>query len=350
MDINSYVQGLSEEGQGSGGRFTIDLDRALAMTAHFSFPDRDWWVLKFVQAAVAAGASEIKLRLEEDQWFLGHDGESIGRLSFLDGLGKEGPKKQMALCLRAAWQEPAGEVALITHYAGLARSLTLPGEGVWKELPACPWGESEGTLLICRWQGVQPLTSKRIGRFRDAFHLAPARIWLGQDCINDPQEGDRRVPSWLWQAPRLGPRTLAIQPAGPKLKVTPPEETCGWGCEATAQERDSLDWVRLHEGVRCLPSWGLISLTPDLGLHKIRLVHFGVEIDSLQLPLSTPASGASSILSTSGLQLDATGCKLVQDAVWKNRCQQLEHAYQELYRFFASTASQLNIVRLFKGY
>lgn len=350
MDIDSYVKGLNDEGQGTAGRFTIDLDRALAMTAHFSFPDRDWWVLKFVQAAVAAGAAEIKLRFEEDQWFLRHDGDSIGRLSLLDGLGKEGAKKQMALCLRAAWQDPASEVALISHYDGLARSMILPGDGVWKELPACPWGEDEGTLLICRWKGAQTLTSKRIGRFRDAFHLAPARVWLDRDCINDPNEGDRRVPGWLWQAPSLGPRTLAVHPASPKLKVTPAEESCSWGCEAQARERETLDWVQLHQDVRCLPCWGWSSLTPEIGLHKVRLVHFGVEIDPVQLPLSASGSGAVSLLSTAGLQLDATGCKVAQDAAWQKRAEQLGRAYQELYKFFARSAPQLNIVRLFKGY
>ena len=350
MDIDSYVKSLNDEGQGTAGRFTIDLERALAMTAHFSFPDRDWWVLKFVQAAVAAGAAQIKLHFEEDQWLFRHDGDSIGRLSLLDGLGKEGPKKQMALCLRAAWQDPASEVALTTHYDGLARSMTLPGDGVWKELPTCPWGEDEGTLLICRWKGVQALTSKRIARFRDAFHLAPARVWLDRDCINDPSEGDRRVPSWLWQASSLGPRTLALQPVSPKLKVTAAEERCSWDCDAQAQEREALEWLPLYQDVRCLPCWGLVTLTPDIGLHKVRLVHFGVEIDPLQAPMSTPASGALSILSTSGLQLDASGCKVVEDAIWQKRCEQLGHAYQDLYKFFARTAPQLNIVRLFKGY
>ena len=350
MDINSYVQALSEEGQGSGGRFTIDLERALAMTAHLSFPDRDWWVLKFVQAAVAAGARQIKLRFEEDQWFLGHDGDNIGRLSLLDGLGKEGPKKQMALCVRAAWQDPADQVALITHYQGLARSLTFPGDGVWQNLPACPWGEEEGTLLICRWKGVQTLTSQRIRRFRDAFHLSPALIWLDRDCINEPGEGDRRVPGWLWQAPALGPRSLALEPRSPRVKVTAPQEFCSWGLEASLQERDGLDWLQLHPGVRCLPCWGFVTLTPDLGVHQVRLIHFGVELDSVQVPLPGAASGADSLASTAGLQLDAGGCKVVQDAAWQKRCEQLGRAYQELYKFFASSNSQLNIVRLFKGY
>lgn len=350
MEIDRYVQGLSEEGHGTAGRFTIDLDQALAMTAHFSFPDRDWWVLKFVQAAVAAGASEVKLHFEEEQWLLRHDGESIGRLSLLDGLGKEGPKKQMALCLRVAWQDPALEVALVTHYGGLARSLTLPGDGVWKELPECPWGEGEGTLMICRWKGVQSLTPKRIGRFRDAFHLAPARIWLNRDLVNDPLEGDRRVPSWLWRASRLGPRTLALQPAGPKWKLTAAEDVCSWEAEASAQDQDTVNWVPLHDGVRCLPAWGMVTLTPELGVHKVRLVHFGVEIEALTLALATAASGACSILSTCRLQLDVGGCRVVQDAAWQKRCEQVGRAYHDLYRFFARTAPQLNIARVFKGY
>ncbi|MBX3167383.1 MAG: hypothetical protein KF760_08220 [Candidatus Eremiobacteraeota bacterium] len=65
----------------------------------------------------------------------------------------------------------------MTHYDGLARSLSIPGEGVWKDLIECPWGEDEGTLLIGRWKGVQTPSPRRIGRFREAFHLAPARIW-----------------------------------------------------------------------------------------------------------------------------------------------------------------------------
>lgn len=350
MDIDHFVQGLTEEGHGTAGRFTIDLDQALAMTAHLSFPDRDGWVLKFVQAAVAAGASELKLHFEEDQWLLRHNGGSVGRLSFLDALGKEGPKKQMALCLRAAWQDPALEVALVTHYQGLARSLTLPGDGVWQELPECPWGAEEGTLLICRWNGVQSLTPRRISRFRDAFHLAPARIWLNRELVNDPAEGDRRVPCWVWRAARLEPRSLALLPASPRWMLSAPQEVCSWEAEAVVQERETLEWVELHEGLRCLPAWGMVTLTPELGSHKLRLVHFGVKIEALTISLPSTISGATTILSTSGLRLDATGCRVLQDAAWQKRCEQVQLVYEDLYRFFARTATQLNMTRVFKGY
>ncbi len=349
MEIDRYVQGLTEEGQGVAGRFTIDLDRALDMTAHFRFPDSDWWVLKFVQAAVAAGASEIKLHFEEDQWLLRHDGDCIGRLSLLDALGKEGPKKHMALCLRVAWRDPAAEVALVTHYDGLARTLTLPGDGVWQELPECPWGDDEGTLMICRWKGVQALTPKRIARFREAFRLAPARVWLNRNLVNDPVEGDRRVPGFVWRASSLGARTFAVRPASPKWKLTPAEEVCSWGTEASIQDRETVDWLRLHEEVSCLPVWGMVTLTPELGVHKVRLIHYGVEIEAHTVALDSAASGATSILSTSGLVLDG-GYKVVQDPIWHKRCEQVARAYQDLYRFFARNAPQLNIARVFKGY
>ena len=348
MDIDRYVQNLSEEGHGTAGRFTIDLERALAMTAHIQFPDQDWWVLKFVQASVAAGARDIKLRFEEDQWLLRHDGSSVGRLSLLDALGKDGSKKQMALCLRSAWQEPAESVTLVTHYGGVARSLAWPGDGVWQDLPESPWGDPEGTLLVCRWKGLQELTPRRISRFRSAFRLAPARVWLGQECVNDPREGDRRVPARAWLAPALSPRTMAVLPASPRLLVSEVQEVCDWGAQGA--ETDHLAWCELHEDTSCLPCWGWMTLTPEVARHHMRLVHFGVEIEVLKADLPGAASGLESVLSTSALQLDAGGCRVVQDSAWQNRCQRLEQAYQDLYKFFASTAPHPNIVRLFKGY
>ncbi|MBN9417670.1 MAG: hypothetical protein J0I12_19625 [Candidatus Eremiobacteraeota bacterium] len=348
MDIDRYVQNLSEEGHGTAGRFTIDLERALAMTAHIQLPDPDFWVLKFVQAAVAAGARDIKLRFEEDQWLLRHDGSNVGRLSLLDGLGKEGPKKQMALCLRGVWRDPAEQVTLMTHYNGLTRSLAWPGDCVWQELPECPWGDQQGTLLVCRWKGVEELTPRRIARFRNAFRLAPARVWLDRECVHDPREGDRRVPGWVWLAPSLSPRTLAILPASSRLLVGKAQDPCDWS--AGGGEQDQLDWCELHEETRCLPCWGMLTLTPEVSRHQLRLLHFGVEIQMLSQSVPAAASGFQSILSTSGLQLDAGGCCVVQDTAWQNRCRQLELAYQELYKFFASTAPHLNIARLFKGY
>jgi hypothetical protein len=346
MDVEGYIKGLSAEGGGSAGRITVDLDRALAMTAHLSFPDRDGWVLKFVQAALAAGASQVRLHFEEDQWFLRHDGSSVYKLNLIDGLGKEGPKKQMALCLRAAWQDPASEVALITSYAGQTCSLTLPGEGVWKELAECPWGNGDGTLLVCRWRTPQTLTPQRIRRFRDAMRLAPVPIWLDRDCINEPIEGDRRVPGFIWPAAQLEPRALALAPANTKFLVG----SADWAAQADSSGREGLDWRRLHDDLKAVPARGFMSLTPELGVHHIRLVHFGVEIDSFKESLPGASTGLVSLISTQGLQLDATGCKVVDDSAFKARREQLGKAYGALFKFFESTAAHTNIVRIFKGY
>lgn len=195
---------------GAAGRFNIDLAQALTMTAHLTFPDPDWWVLKFVQAAVAAGAADIKLNFEEDQWLFHHDGQSPGKLSLLDALGKEGHKKQMALCLRAGWQAEGREMCLSSQ----GRSLTLSGDGAWT-----PGGTEQGTRLTCRWKQPQPLTPRLISRLRNGVRLAPARVWLKSDLINDPSEGDRRVPSWLWACPQGDPQSLAIHPASPSASA-----------------------------------------------------------------------------------------------------------------------------------
>lgn len=347
MEIDRYVRSLRESGQGSGGKISIDLGQALEMTAHLSVTDPDWWVLKFVQAAVAAGARDVRLRFEDDQWLLRHDGEDVGRLSLLDALGKDGARKQMALCLRAAWAEPAAEVALMTHYGGLTRALHWPGDGVWRTLDACPWGDGSATLLVCRWKRAEELSPQRIARFRQAFRLAPARVWLERDCVHEPAEGDRRVPAWLWPAPGLSARSLALAPTTRQVLLAPVEAECLWGSQAESAEPV---WSRLVEEVDCIPSWGMVTLTPEVGQHRLRLVHFGVEVTGLQRELPGASSGCQSILTTSGLRLDDLGREVVQDAAWIRRVCQLEQVHQELYRFFARGAPHSNIVRLFKGY
>jgi len=314
---------------GVAGRFNIDLNQALTMTAHFTFPDRDWWVLKFVQAAVAAGAHEIKLSFEEDQWLLHHDGQSPVKLSLLDALGKQGHKKQMALCLRAGWQDPAQEMCLSSQ----GHSLTLPGDGAWTS-----GGAEQGTRLSCRWKKPQPLTPRLISRLRNVVRLAPARIWLNQDLINDPGEGDRRVPSWLFPCPQLEPGSLAIHPASPQLLL---------GAEATAVAKENLEWVRIHEDVRCIPSTAYQTLTGEIGQHQLRLVHLGVEIEGLKRAFPSIASGLLSLSSTQGLKLDPSGCTILPDEALKQRWQQLENNYAKLYSLFPA---HLNVARVLKGY
>ena len=314
---------------GVAGRFNIGLEQALTMTAQFTFPDRDWWVLKFVQAAVAAGAADIRLSFEEDQWLLHHDGQSAVKLSLLDALGKEGHKKQMALCLRAGWQDPAAEMCLSSQ----GRSLTLPGDGAWT-----PGGTEQGTRLTCRWKEPQPLTPRLISRLRTLVRLAPARVWLNSDLINDPHEGDRRVPSWLWDCPQLEPHSLAIQPASPQILL---------GDQATTVSKENLDWFQFNEEVRCISCSAYQTLTGDIGQHQLRLVHFGVEIQGLKRPFPSIASGLLSLTSTRGLKLDPSGCTIVQDEALKQRWQQLETTYPTLYSLFPS---HLNVARVLKGY
>ena len=45
----------------SGGQFTLDRDKALAKLAAFQLPRRGAWILKIVQSAVLAGATDLKI-------------------------------------------------------------------------------------------------------------------------------------------------------------------------------------------------------------------------------------------------------------------------------------------------
>ncbi|MBS2035138.1 hypothetical protein JST97_09115 [bacterium] len=323
------------------GRITVNLEQALAMTAHLTFPDRDGWVLKFVQAAVAARASQIHLSFEDDRWLLRHDGASVGKLSLLDALGREGPRKQMALCLRAAWQDPAVRVVLTTSHQGRVSSLTWPGDGAWQGGVECPWGTGDGTWLSCDWRTPQTLTPQRISRFRAVMRLSPVPIWLRRDCINDGLEGDRRVPGWIWPTLEWDPRGLALAPANVRLLL---------GDEARPVDSSELDWRHLQPEIRAVPAGAFMSLTPEVGTHQLRLVHFGVELEGIRESLPGATTGLVSVISTTGLVLDATGCKPVEDAAFQARREQLNRAYQALLKHFQATAAHTNIVRLFKGY
>ena len=174
-----------------------------------------------------------------------------------------------------------------------------------------------------------------------ATRLAPARIWLGPDCINDPIEGDRRVPGRLWPVSDWESRALALAPANTRLLV---------GDQARPSTRDELDWRTLSDEVRAVPVSAFMSLTPLLGQHQIRLIHFGVEIEPFSEPLAGASTGLTSLISTRGLVLDATGCKAVDDEAFRASREQLRAAYSDLHRYFQQTAAHTNIQRIFKGY
>lgn len=62
MDDSLQDRLLAEALPHSSGQFTIAREKALEKLALFRLPSESYWCLKIVQAAVAAGASEIKLR------------------------------------------------------------------------------------------------------------------------------------------------------------------------------------------------------------------------------------------------------------------------------------------------
>lgn len=331
------------------GRIAVDLDQALAMTAQLSLPDRDWWVLKFAQAAVCSGARQLKLQLDEDQWLLRHDGVCAGRVGLLDCLGRDGPRRQLALCLRGAWQPPAAAVELVTHYEGVVRVLSLPRFPEWSPLERCPWGSEEATLLVVRWNQPQPLSPALIKRLRESLRLAPAAIWLNGQLINDPREGHRKMPGQVWLAPSWQPGCLAVVPNHQVLHACPSSPT--FQPRTEAGPGGDFEARYLTPEISALPCWAWQSLTGEVGKHHFRVVHYGVEVQAQTRPLpAAQVGGLTTLLSTQGLKLDPSGCRLVENQAWEQRQKDLDQNFNNLYRLFTTTWPGMTIGRVLKGY
>lgn len=63
MDAETYIQELAE-GAGAAGEWTLDPVRALKLTARFGECGTDGWILRGIQATVAAGATAVQLNAE----------------------------------------------------------------------------------------------------------------------------------------------------------------------------------------------------------------------------------------------------------------------------------------------
>ncbi|MFN8611291.1 MAG: hypothetical protein U0931_27350 [Vulcanimicrobiota bacterium] len=105
--LENYLEReLGEARQDSSGAFTLSPTEALRKLAGFQLPDKQSWACKVVQAAVAAGATGISLRLLER--------EAVFSLS--------GP---------IAWEIEAVEQALLSPEPGPLRCLWHLKQGLW---------------------------------------------------------------------------------------------------------------------------------------------------------------------------------------------------------------------------
>lgn len=78
LTVNDLLHQLSREGQTeSTGSFKLDPRQAHQKLAEFQFPDKHFYVLKFLQSAVAGGATWVRVDANARQVKMSHDGRAI---------------------------------------------------------------------------------------------------------------------------------------------------------------------------------------------------------------------------------------------------------------------------------
>jgi len=349
VDIDGYVQSLSQEGQGQPGSFTLDLARALEMTARFTFVRSDWWLLKFVQAALYAGARRVSFELQEHQWLLRHDGESLGALSLVDCLAADGPRHQMALCLRSAWQAKPDSLELLTYYDEVAMRLALPQSPELQRAENFPWGDDEETVLVCRWSKPHPLTTEISKFLRSHLGHPAAAIFLNGARLNQLSAGHPKLPVWVWQAHDLVPNALLLEPIGSQSILAEP--ACEWQPQPRKQNPD-LACLRyeLMPGLEGLAAWGYQTLSAEVGVHRYRVFHYGVLVDQGSREFDARVGGLVTTLSSHGLKLDVIGLRVVDDEAWSARWRGLNKNFNTLFRALARSRFGLSIREVLAGY
>lgn len=297
----------------SSGTFSLDLGRAARKLGRYQSDEPLFFLLKFVQAAVAAGATCLRIHSRGE--LVAEGGESF-ELTELAGFSfDEQPFSYLGLGVGAALA--AGATRVVCRVG--SRRLIATGEGSRVEPGPC-----EGFRVT--FAGLPPVTT----RLRERVAYAPIPVWLDAECLNFVSTP---VATRVWtdlEDPRQG-----VSCAGGYVrKVQRHVDEFGPGC-GSFQVRACTGLFRRGE-VTVPVARAVLELRDPKLESRMVLVKHGVTLSSspaLGLP------GALCVVSAQGLQLDASTLQVVEDASLEALVRGVERDlrlfYTELVQVFA---------------
>ncbi len=296
----------------SSGTFSLDLGRAARKLGRYQSDEPLFFLLKFVQAAVAAGAS--CLRISSRGELVAEDVVPF-ELSELAGFSfDEQPFSYLGLGVGAALE--AGARRVVCRVGG--KILVAVPEGSIVE--SCPGGGFSVTV-----EGLTPSLS----RLRERLAYAPIPVWLEGECLNFVSTP---VATRYWTD--LDDRRQGVACAGGYVrKAQRHVDEFGPGCGSYSVRACTGTFQRREV---CVPICRAVLELRDPKLSsRLVLVKHGVTLSSsptLQLP------GALCVVSAQGLQLDASTLRVVEDEALSSLVRQVDRDlrffYTELIQVF----------------
>lgn len=347
--IEQYLQQVESK---EAGQWSIDIERALEMTAQFTFPEWEWWVLKFVQSAVTLDATRIDLQLGPSCWSLCHDGQGLPDFSLIDALRPETPdtaaRRHLALATRVALLK-GGSLELTLHYASRCLHWRYPDAPQLQSTAAIEgW---EGTQLRLRHEQLKEPGTKIKAFLRDALRHAPVPVYLNDALLNDPRFDHGGLPQWVWLAPRLTAQTLPVVPSGNCSWLVSPSSALNTEADTVTPLADcSEPRLDFAAGLRVLPCWGWQKLVPVVGRHTLKIVHHGVLLRVGDSERQDHPAGSVTLFSSAGLTLDATGTRALANDRLDDRIRATHANFRRLFRAYSRWHAKLDLARLAQGY
>ena len=157
--LEHLLDQLKHEGTfDSSGRFTLNMAQALEKMNRFRLAEPHLYVLNLVSAAVASGATFLRISVGPTDMLLEHDGrpyshDELSQLfsSMADGASDEMRCAELAIGLHGARSTAPRSAAVASWQAGVGSALTL-GDTFLEVTPLrqCPWGDKQGPP----WRGA----------------------------------------------------------------------------------------------------------------------------------------------------------------------------------------------------
>ncbi len=149
ITLDQLLESMRSQGrEDSSGVFSLSPGKALEKLRDFRLPKEDYYILKLVQSAVAAGASRVEVTCTPTRVELSHDGDPLGVDSMPDLL---------AIMVDSGQQQEARELYHLA--AGVVGSLAV----------------SPRHLLVESWDGQAGLS-----------HRWSADSWLTRELTTSP--------------------------------------------------------------------------------------------------------------------------------------------------------------------
>ncbi|MEW6279601.1 MAG: hypothetical protein AB1758_13315 [Candidatus Eremiobacterota bacterium] len=338
--MDSLLEDLHSQGLfDSSGSFTLDLGAAREKLRAFQLPDRCFYVLKWIQSAVASGATMVTLACDARRVVFLHDGRPPDPAGLRDLLG----------CLLSS---TPGDPALGELAAGANAALGFPGARLTIQAaseaggarlhltsdaaefrPAAPSARPKTWLVLERPLGWRHAFRRapEVVVLHERACLAPLRITCNAQTL-EPRFGHpvRLRPFSFygpWQVTNLGGRIVARNHH--VVEIRHPVDKAGalapGPCSATRPLDDGPTGALVGEPPRYC-SWA-VGLRADRTWPRLRVFRRGVLLESWAWG---HVPGTEAVLSADDLDVDVSGFAIGRRPALERRMSMLGHVAGKL--------------------